>query len=91
MSEDQLSALLTKIKEDAGLMEKLQGAEDLDAAAEIAKEAGFDVSKSDWIKHQAKQSLDITDEELEGVAGGAGGKTASSVAMCCTNEGHGCS
>jgi predicted ribosomally synthesized peptide with nif11-like leader len=36
----------------------------------MAKEAGFDVSKSDWLKHQAKQTLELSDEELEGVAGG---------------------
>ena len=38
MSEEQLTALLAKIKEDAGLQEKLRGAADLDAAVAIAKE-----------------------------------------------------
>ena len=47
MSEEQLSALLAKLKEDAGLREKLQGAGDLDAVIAMAKEAGFDVSKAD--------------------------------------------
>jgi len=70
MSEEQLTALLVKLKEDAGLREKLKGAVDLDAAVAIAKEAGFDVSKADWLRHQAKQTLELTDEELEGVAGG---------------------
>ena len=36
----------------------------------MAKEAGFDVSKADWLKYQAKQTLELSDEELEGVAGG---------------------
>jgi len=70
MSEEQLSALLAKLKEDAGLQEKLKGAADLDAAVELAKEAGFDVSKADWLKYQAKQNLELSDEELEDVAGG---------------------
>jgi predicted ribosomally synthesized peptide with nif11-like leader len=70
MSEEQLSALLAKLKEDAGLQEKLKGAADLDAAVELAKEAGFDVSKADWLKYQAKQNLELNDEELEGVTGG---------------------
>ena len=70
MSEEQLSALLAKIKEDAGLQEKLKGAADLDAAITLAKDAGFDVSKADWLKYQAKQTLELSDEELEGVAGG---------------------
>ena len=50
MSEEQLTALLAKLKEDAGLQEKLKGAADLDAAVALAKEAGFDVSKADWLK-----------------------------------------
>ena len=71
MSEEQLSALLAKVKVDAELQEKLKGAADLDAAVAIAQEAGFDVSKADWLKYQAKQTLALSDEELEGVAGGA--------------------
>jgi predicted ribosomally synthesized peptide with nif11-like leader len=70
MSEEQLSALLAKIKEDAGLQEKLKGAADLDAAVAVAKEAGFDVSKADWLKYQANQTLELSDEDLEGVSGG---------------------
>ena len=70
MSEEQLSALLAKIKEDAGLQEKLKGAADLDTAVAFAKEAGFDVSKADWLRYQAKQTLELSDEELEGAAGG---------------------
>jgi len=70
MSEEQLSALLAKLKVDSGLRERLKGAADLDAAGAIAKEAGFDVSKADWLKYQAKQTLDLSNEELERVAGG---------------------
>ena len=70
MSEEQLSALLAKLKVDSGLQEKLKGAADLDAAVALAKEAGFDVSKADWLKYQAKQTIELSDEELEGVTGG---------------------
>ena len=72
MSEEQLSALLAKLKEDKGLQEKLKGAADLDAAVAITKGAGFDVSKADWLRYQAKQTLELSDWELEGVAGGDG-------------------
>ena len=72
MSEEQLSALLAKLKQDAGLLEKLKGAADLDAAVAMAQEAGFDVTKADWLKHQAEQTLELSDEELEEVAGGKG-------------------
>jgi predicted ribosomally synthesized peptide with nif11-like leader len=70
MSEEQLAALLAKLKDDAGLQEKLKGAADLDTAVAIALDAGFDVSKAAWLRYQANQSLELSDEELEGVAGG---------------------
>jgi len=47
MSEEQLSALLAKLKDDTALREKLQGAGDLNDAVVIANETGFDVSKAD--------------------------------------------
>ena len=72
MSEEQFSALLAKLKDDAELQEKFKGAGDLDAAVALAKEAGFDVSKADWLKYQAKQTLELSDEELENVSGGTG-------------------
>ena len=70
MSEEQLAALLAKLKDDEGLQEKLKGAADIDAAVALAKEAGFDVSQADWLKYQAKETNELTDEELEDVAGG---------------------
>ena len=70
MSEEQLAALLAKLKDDEGLQEKLKGASDLDAVLGIAKEAGFDISKAAWLRYQAKQTIELSDKELEGVAGG---------------------
>lgn len=84
MSEDQVSAFLAKLNEDEGLQEKLKGAEDLDAAVATAREAGLDMSKADRLRYQAKQTLELTDEELEGVAGGGkgGGGGAKSPVLC---------
>ena len=70
MSEEQLAALLAKLKDDAGLQEKLKGAADLDAVLAIAKDAGFEISKAAWLRYQANQTLELSDEELEGIAGG---------------------
>jgi len=70
MSEEQLAALLAKLKDDAGLQEKLKGAADLDVLLAIAKDAGFDISKVAWLRYQANQTLELSDEELEGVSGG---------------------
>jgi predicted ribosomally synthesized peptide with nif11-like leader len=70
MSEEQLAALLAKLKDDEGLQEKLKGAADLDAVLAIAKDAGFVISKAVWLKFQAQQTIELSDEELENVAGG---------------------
>jgi predicted ribosomally synthesized peptide with nif11-like leader len=86
MSEEQISALLAKLQDDAGLQEKLKGAADLDAAVALVKEAGFDISKADWLKYQAKQTLELSDEELEAIAGGCANTyivTIMSSAVCC--------
>ena len=71
MSAKQLSAFFEAVKADAGLKEKLKAAGDLDAAVAIAVEAGFDMNMADWLKAQARQVLEMSDEELAGVAGGA--------------------
>ena len=83
MSEEQLSALLAKLKEDVGLQEKLKSATDLDAAIALAKEAGFDVCKADWLRYQAKQTIELSEEELERVAGGYRGLSATDADLFC--------
>jgi len=71
MSEKQLSTLLARVKHDSALRAKLQSAADLDAAAVIAKQAGYEVSKEDWLDYQSKfENSELTDQELEGVSGG---------------------
>ena len=64
MSEEQLKAFLAKVQTDTTLQEQLQ-AEGADPVA-IAKAAGFSITKEDLAAH--RQSL--SDQELEGVAGG---------------------
>ena len=70
MSEEQLAALLAKLKNDGGLQEKLKGAAGPDAAVALAKEAGFDISKDDWLKYRLEQPFELSDEELDAVSGG---------------------
>ena len=66
MSGEQLKAFLEAAKADAGLQEQLKAAGDVDAVVAIAKAAGFAISAEELKKAQAE----LTDEELEGVAGG---------------------
>lgn len=69
MSEEQLTALLSKLKEDVGLRERLKGAADLNAALAIARSAGFEVSEEELITVGGLANL-LTDAELERAAGG---------------------
>ena len=67
MSEEQLEAFLEKVKSDTELQEKLRAAASPEAGLEIAKEAGFSITSEDI---QSMQSATVSDEELEGAAGG---------------------
>ena len=67
MSEEQLKAFLEKVQGDTSLQEKLNAAASPDAAVEIAKDAGFAITAEDI---QSVQSVEVSDEELEGAAGG---------------------
>ena len=72
MSVEQLKAFIEKVQADTSLQERLN-AEGADPVS-IAKEAGFMISDDDL----AKAQFELSDEELEGVAGGgfAFGKAA---------------
>jgi predicted ribosomally synthesized peptide with nif11-like leader len=70
MSDEQLRALLAKVNEDAALREKIKTAADLDVALAIAEEAGFYVSKAEWLNYQAKNQRELSNEELEAISGG---------------------
>jgi predicted ribosomally synthesized peptide with nif11-like leader len=71
MSEEQLKAFLEAVEADEGLQEKLKAAGDADAVIAIAKAAGFAISADELKKAQSE----ISEEELEGVAGGVAGGT----------------
>ena len=70
MSEEQLKAFLEKVKVDTSLQEKLK-AEGADVVA-IAKAAGFTITTEDLNSHRQN----LSDDELEGAAGGAAPLTA---------------
>ena len=69
MSEEQLNALLEKVKSDAELQEKLKAAASQEAALEIAKEAGFSITAED-IQSRQSTTDEVSDKELEGTTGG---------------------
>ena len=69
MSEEQLKAFLEKVQGDTSLQEKLKAAGSNEAAIEIAKAAGFAITAED-IQSMQSSTVELSDEELENVAGG---------------------
>ena len=78
MSKEQLKSFLEKVKADTSLQEKLKSAADSDAVLAIAKDAGFSISADDLKNAQSE----ISEEELEGVAGGLKGTGGGSTFVC---------
>ena len=63
MSEEQLKAFLEKVKGDTTLQDKLKAAKSPEDVVSIAKEHGHEFT--------ADKITELSEEELEGVAGGA--------------------
>ena len=71
MSEEQLKAFIAKVQADTSLQEQLK-AEGADPIA-IAKAAGFAITEAEVKAYQTRK---LSDEELEGVAGGYCGRSS---------------
>ena len=70
MSQQTLNAFIAIVQTDNGLLEQMKVATDAAAAIAIAKTAGFEITAADLIRHQAAVVDELSDKELEGVAGG---------------------
>ena len=71
MLEEQLKAFLEKVKADTSLQDQLKAAASPEAAIDIAKAAGFSITAED-IQSMQSATVELSDEELEGAAGGFG-------------------
>ena len=71
MSKEQLNAFLEKVQGDTSLQEKLNAPTTPEAVIEIAKDAGFSITAED-IQSMQSATVELSDEELEGAAGGCG-------------------
>jgi predicted ribosomally synthesized peptide with nif11-like leader len=82
MSEEQLTALIAKLKDDADLRERFRSAADLEAAVAIARESGFNLNQGELSQISGKSDLstrrELSDEELE-VTGGLHLETGADV------------
>jgi predicted ribosomally synthesized peptide with nif11-like leader len=68
MSQEDLQKFLEAVRQDSSLQEKLQ-AEGADPVA-IAGEAGYSITQPELIRAHASHIQNLSDEELEGAAGG---------------------
>jgi predicted ribosomally synthesized peptide with nif11-like leader len=82
MSEEQLKAFLEKDKGDTSLQEKLKAAASPEVAIDIAKAAEFLISAED-IQSMQSEPVELSDEELEGAAGGTFTPTPHSRLVWC--------
>jgi len=69
MSVESAKAFLAKFNSDSDFRAKLEGAGDAAATQAIVKEAGFEFSKAE-LKECAAASSELSDADLEKVAGG---------------------
>ena len=81
MSEEQLKGFLEAVNADAGLQEQLKAAADTDAVVEIAKATGFVISAEELEALALQAQAEMSDEELQGVAGGGEGAAVVGVAL----------
>ena len=75
MSLEQLKAFLAKVKGDSNLQERLKAAKSPDEIVSIAKEHGHEFT--------VDKLGQLSEEELERVAGGGGGKACNT---CCSGN-----
>ena len=79
MSEEQLKAFLEKAKADTSLQEKLKAAKSPEDVVGVAKEQGYEFT--------ADKITELSEEELEGVAGGTCFKSKAFYTITDTGKG----
>lgn len=72
------NALLDKVKADEVFRDKILASSTIQQAIEVVNAQGFSITKADWLQHQASKTLELSDDELEKVAGGAAARNSLS-------------
>ena len=73
MSAEGARSLIERVQQDESLRRQVKAAATPEEKARIAVDAGFDVTAADLVP--PSRSGELTDEDLEQVAGGAAGWT----------------
>ena len=76
MSEEQLKAFLAKAKDDQSIQDKLKAAKSPEDVVGIAKEHGHEFTAD-----KITGKTELSEEELEGVAGGCDGSVCYSFGL----------
>ena len=74
MSQEQLKAFIEKVKGDLNLQERLKAAKSQDDVVSIAKEHGHEF--------ESLHISQLSEEELDGVAGGRGFTVSTNCHLC---------
>lgn len=86
MSLQDLDSLINLIKADQELRQRLGSCATLGEASELLRAAGYSLSEQELLSLRSSASAqELSDVELEGVAGGAGDKNSN--ADTCRNRG----
>ena len=88
MTEQQIQAMIEAVKSKPELQDKLKTITNFEEAAALAEEAGFNVSVEELKRSIESGGVELTDSELETVAGGGWGKLIKSIADGGESCGH---
>jgi predicted ribosomally synthesized peptide with nif11-like leader len=78
MSQEAVQAFVERVNDDETFRDGLIAAGDNDGRLRIAQEAGFDITAEDFAELRAQHVQELSEEDLEMIAGG-GGATAASI------------
>ncbi len=73
MSEDEAKAFIERVQKDKELQEKLKSADSEEKFFAVAKEAGLDFTKEEWLSVAPKKAGgELSEQQLETASGGDG-------------------
>jgi predicted ribosomally synthesized peptide with nif11-like leader len=70
MSEASVRALLERAQSDPGFRERLESASTREEKRQVVRDAGFDVGPDDLETLRSMAGIEISDSDLERIAGG---------------------
>lgn len=81
MSQEAVQAFVERVNDDEAFRDELVAAGDNDARLRIARAAGFDLTADDFTRLRAQHMEELSEEDLQLIAGGKGGSTTAASIM----------